>query len=180
MKFVEFHELHYRKYKESVVHDCMNFTSRRSCSDEGREGDEVLVYTQQITAGTFTDNDVIRVRYRINQRSSDTSIYRIYIANTGDFSVISGSLTNLIANVTASSAVKYVGIKRDLTLEAGANKVHFMNSGSAATSDDITDIRPVSTFDMDWNGTDYWMYFSAIPNDAAHAGKALSYSIERV
>ena len=144
------------------------------------KGSEVLVYTQQIAAGTFTDNDVIRVHYKIDQQSSDASIYRIYIADTDDFGVISGSLTNLIANVTASSAVKYVGIKRDLTLNAGTGRMYFMNSGSAATSDDITDIRPVSTFDMDWNGTDYWMYFSAIPNQVAHTSKALSYSIERV
>jgi len=141
---------------------------------------EVLVYTQQIIAGTFTDDDVIRVRYRIDQQSSDASIYRIYIANTDNFGLISGSLTNLIANVTASSAVKYVGIKRDLTLDASSARIYFMNSGSAAISDDITDTRPVSTYPMDWANVDYWMYFSAIPNDAAQTGKALSYSIERV
>lgn len=154
--------------------------ARTSIPTPASKGSEVLVYTQHIPAATFTDNDIIRVHYRINQLSSDTSVYRIYIADTANFDTISGSLTNLITNVTASPAVNYIGIKRDLTLEAGANKIHFMNSGSTAISDDTADIRPVSTFDMDWNNTDYWMYFSAIPNDTTHVGKALSYSIERI
>jgi len=139
---------------------------------------EVLVYTQQITAGTFTNDDIIRIHYKIDQATSDNAIYRIYIADTNDFTNISGSLTNLIANVTASSTVRYVGIKRDLSYDG--SKLRFMNSGSTSTTDDITTTLPISEFTADLTGTEYYMFFSAIPNQVAHSSKALSYSIERV
>jgi len=142
------------------------------------KGDEVLVYTQQIIAGTFTNDDVIRVHYRIDQTTTDTARYRIYIANTDNFSDVSGSLTNLIANVTASSAVRYVGIKRDLSYDG--SKLRFMNSGSTSTTDDIATTLPISEFTADMTSTEYYMFFSAIPNQIAHTSKALSYSIERV
>jgi hypothetical protein len=142
------------------------------------KGDEVLVYTQQIIAGTFANDDVIRVHYRIDQTTNDTATYRIYLADTSDFSTVSGSLTNLIANVTASSDVRYVGIKRDLSYDG--SKLRFMNSGSASTTDDITSTSLVSEFTADLTSTEYYMFFSAIPGQTAHTSKALSYSIERV
>ena len=139
---------------------------------------EVLVYSQSISAGTFADNDVIRVHYRIDQATSDNAIYRIYIADTPEFTDVSGSLTNLIANVTASSTIRYVGIKRDLSYDG--SKLRFMNSGSTSTTDDIATTLPISEFTADMTSTEYYMFFSAIPNQVAHTSKALSYSIERV
>jgi len=142
------------------------------------KGSEVLVYSQSISAGTFVDNDIIRIYYRIDQATTDTAVYRMYIADTNDFDAISGSLTNLIANVTASSAIRYVGIKRDLSYDG--SKLRFMNSSSTSTTDDITTTLPISEFTADMTNTEYWMFFSAIPNQVAHTSKALSYSIERV
>ena len=142
------------------------------------KGSEVLVYTQQITAGTFTNDDIIRIYYKIDQITNDNAIYRIYIADTNDFTNVSGSLTNLIANVTASSTVRYVGIKRDLSYDG--SKLRFMNSGSTSTTDDITTDLPISEFTADLTDTEYYMFFSAIPGQIAHSSKALSYSIERI
>jgi hypothetical protein len=142
------------------------------------KGDEVLVYSKRIDAGTFTNDDIIRVHYRIDQATSDNAIYRIYIADTPEFASVSGSLTNLIANVTASSTVRYVGIKRDLSYDG--SKLRFMNSGSTSTTDDIATTLPISEFTADLTGTEYYMFFSAIPNQVAHTSKALSYSIERI
>jgi hypothetical protein len=142
------------------------------------KGSEVLVYSQSISPGTFTDNDVIRVYYKIDQATSDNAIYRIYIADTPEFADVSGSLTNLIANITASTAIRYVGIKRDLSYDGV--KLRFINSGSTSTTDDIATTLPISEFTADMANTEYWMFFSAIPNQVAHTSKALSYSIERV
>ena len=54
MKFVEFHELHFSKFNETVVNDFMNFTSQRSWSDEVREVDEVFVKWKKLKIPAIT------------------------------------------------------------------------------------------------------------------------------
>lgn len=147
------------------------------------KGDEVLVYSQYIPAGTFTDDDVIRVYYRVSNQTNDSAKFRIYLATTSDFSVISGSLTNLIAESAITFSTQYFVMKRDLVTNATAGRIYFANSGSSAvniTTDDVASNAPMSSFVMDWNNTDYYMFFSALPGSITHNSKANGFTIERV
>ena len=147
------------------------------------KGDEVLVYSQYIPAGTFTDGDVMRIYYRISNKTNDTAKYRIYLASVSDFSTVSGSLTNLIAETAVTFSIQYFVMKRDLVTDPNNGRIYFANSGSSnidRSSDDIPSDAPMSSFLMDWNNTDYWMFFSALPGSITHTSKANGFTIERV
>jgi hypothetical protein len=144
------------------------------------KGEEVLVYSQLIPAGTFTDNDVMRVRYRLDNNTSDTAIYRIYISDDSDFTNVSGSVGNLVATCTASSAIRYVQIKRDLSFNLDIGRIEFFSASISATTDDTISTGTMSSYTMDWANADYYMYFSALPNSVSHICKAKYFSIERI
>jgi hypothetical protein len=144
--------------------------------------DEVLIYTHYIPSGTFTDNDVIRVRWRTYNDSKGNPEYYIYMADTSDFSTISGSSANIIAFCTASDAIGYLQMKRDFSLNATNGTLEHITTSIPLITDDISLIAttPIKTFSMDWNTTDYWMFFSAKPNDGNNLCVSKYCTVERI
>jgi hypothetical protein len=145
--------------------------------------DEALVYSQYIPAGTFTDDDVMRVRWRVRNGSKGATEYYIYMADTGDFSTISGSSANIIAFCTASAnSTGYLQMKRDFSFDTGNGRIEYIRASQPFITDDIEYINAnsIGSFTMDWAGTDYYMFFSAKPNATDHSCQSIYYTIERV
>ena len=145
--------------------------------------DEALVYSQYIPAGTFTDDDVMRVRWRVRNSSKSATEYYIYMADTGDFSTISGSSANIIAFCTASAnTTGYLQMKRDFSFDTSKGVIQYIRSSRPFITDDIEyiDANSTGSFSMDWAGTDYYMFFSAKPNATDHSCQSIYYTIERV
>lgn len=146
------------------------------------DADEVLIYTHYIPSGTFTDNDVIRVRWRTYNDSKGTPEYYIYMADTSDFNTVSGSGANIIAFCTASDAISYLQMKRDFSLNATDGTLDYITTSIPLITDDtyLINATPIKTFAMNWNTTDYWMFFSAKPDDGNNKCVSKYCTVERV
>jgi hypothetical protein len=145
--------------------------------------DEVLIYTHYIPQGTFTDDDVIRVRWRTYNQSKNAPEYYIYIADTDDFNTIVGSSSNIIAFCTASNnTISYLQMKRDFSLNTTDGTLDCITTSVPLITDDtlLVNATPIKTFAMDWNGTDYWMFFSAKPNTDTNTCVSKYCTIERI
>jgi len=145
--------------------------------------DEVLIYTFPIPSGTFTDDDVIRVRWRTYNASKGSPEYYIYIADTDDFNTVSGSAANIIAFCTASNnTISYLQMKRDFPLNSVNGRLEYITPSTPLITDDVSLINgtPIRTFAMDWNETNYWMFFSAKPNDDSALCVSKYCTIERI
>jgi len=145
--------------------------------------DEVLIYTFPIPAGTFTDDDVIRVRWRTYNASKGSPEYYIYMADTSDFNTVSGSAANIIALCTASNnTISYLQMKRDFPLNSVNGRLEYITPSTPLITDDVSLINttPIRTFAMDWNNTDYWMFFSAKPNDDTDLCVSKYCTVERI
>ena len=147
------------------------------------DAEEVLIYTHYIPQGTFTDNDVIRVRWRTYNESKNSPEYYIYMADTSDFNTVSGSSSNIIAFCTASNnTISYLQMKRDFSLNANDGTLDYITANLPLITDDtlLVNATPIKTFAMDWANTDYWMFFSAKPNDANSSCQSKYCTVERV
>jgi hypothetical protein len=145
--------------------------------------DEVLIYTHYIPQGTFTDDDVMRVRWRTYNNSKGAPEYYIYMADTSDFNAVSGSGANIIAFCTASdNIISYLQMKRDFSLNATDSTLDYITTSIPLITDDtsLIDATPIKTFSMDWNTTDYWMFFSAKPNDGNNLCVSKYCTVERI
>jgi hypothetical protein len=145
--------------------------------------DEVLIYTFPIPARTFTDDDVIRVRWRTYNQSKNAPEYYIYIADTDDFNTIVGSSSNIIAFCTASNnTISYLQMKRDFSLNTTDDTLDCITTSIPLITDDtlLVNATPIKTFAMDWNRTDYWMFFSAKPNTDTNLCVSKYCTVERI